>query len=145
MNEGMNERISCEYRSQRSELTALESRRYNPNVQNYQWERSTTVGEVLCISTKQGTSGDTCIHRMPILRSLKEHQGRNSSVRGVHLFDFWNVSVHIIAAFSGCYSEIGLKCARFHAAEFSVVLKQTALTLNQLKPLLGYVMLCTLQ
>ena len=31
-------------------------------------------------------------------------------------------------------SEIGLKCGRFHAAEFSVVLKQTALILNPLKP-----------
>jgi len=30
----------------------LESRRYNPSVQNYQCEGSTTVGEVLCISIK---------------------------------------------------------------------------------------------
>jgi len=39
-------------------------------------------------------------------------------------------------------SELRLKCAWFHAAEFSVVLKQTALSL---KPLLCYVMIGTLQ
>jgi len=33
----------------------------------------------------------------------------------------------------------------FHAAEFSVVLKQTAFILNYLKPLLCYLMLCALQ
>jgi len=29
---------------------------YNPGVQNYRWERSDTVGEVLCISAKLGNS-----------------------------------------------------------------------------------------
>jgi len=34
-------RISCEERLKRSGLPTLES--YNPSVQNYQWERSTTM------------------------------------------------------------------------------------------------------
>jgi len=34
----------------------MKTRRYNPIVQNYQWERSTTVGQVLCTRTKQGNS-----------------------------------------------------------------------------------------
>ena len=50
-------RISCEERLKRSGLPTLES--YNPSVQNYQWERSTTI------CTLQWTYSSyilTCLH-----------------------------------------------------------------------------------
>jgi len=38
-------------------------------IQAYQWEKSTTVGEVLCINTKQGNSGTQvyiiCLFQIP--------------------------------------------------------------------------------
>src|SRR6218665_329103 len=49
-------RISCKGRLKCSGQNTLESRNYNPRVRNYRWERSATVGEVLCISTKEGNS-----------------------------------------------------------------------------------------
>jgi len=54
-------RKNCEDRLKRSELTTLKSRRYNWSRQNYQWERSTTAGEVLFISTNSQARqhGDT--------------------------------------------------------------------------------------
>jgi len=39
----------------RSGLTTLEKRRYNPGAKNYQWERSTTVGEVFVLAPNTST------------------------------------------------------------------------------------------
>jgi len=48
-------RISCEDMLKRSGLTTLEKRRYNPGAKNYQWERSTTVGEVFVLAPNTST------------------------------------------------------------------------------------------
>jgi len=44
---------------------------YNPRVRNYRWERSATVGEVLCISTKEGNSG-TQVYIIGLFQKPKE-------------------------------------------------------------------------
>jgi len=79
--------------------------RYNQSIQNYPWVSSTTVGEVICISTKQGNSGTQAYITGLFKKPKGILESRNSSVRDLHWVDFWNgldVSVDIIAAFIEC-------------------------------------------
>ena len=102
--------IICENRMKRSELTTLESRRYNPSAQNYKWERSTAVGEVLYISSKQLNSG-TQVYIIGLFKKPKGKLGQK--LVSARCVDFWNglddstVSMDIIAAFSDV-SEVSL-------------------------------------
>jgi len=91
----------------RSGLITLERRRYNSRVQNYQWERNTTAGKVLCISTKEGNSG-TQLYIGLIVLFQKPKGTLGQKFFSARCVDFWNVldnstvSVEIIALFSGC-------------------------------------------
>jgi len=98
-------RISREDRLKRSGLSTLKSRRYNPIVQNYQWERSNTVGQVFCTRTKQGNSW-THIYIIGLFTKLTGTLGQKffsarCHVHGVHFWNGLDVSVDIITAFNG--------------------------------------------
>src|SRR6218665_1125609 len=66
-------RISCEDRlKSNGNNIAWGAGDYNPSVEYFQWERSTTVGGVLCISTKQGNSGtQVCLYTIGLFKKTK--------------------------------------------------------------------------